>query len=326
VRKGNSPKVAIVFSPHYDVSIWGIERLYHFDIHKYKRIHDALVAESLIAEKDVARPREATREDLLLIHTAEYLDSLSNPAIMAFYLEFPMAAFFPKHVIENKVLRTFRYCTGGTILAGGKALECGIGINLGGGYHHAKPDSGGGFCVYADVAIAIRRLQADGAIRCAVIIDLDLHQGDGNAVAFRGDDSVFTFSMHEEANYPIPKAKSDLDVGLRTGIGDDEYLALLERHLPPVIEKSAPDIAFYLAGTDVYEGDTLGGLKLTDEGIFRRDMFVVEEVTSRGIPLAMVLAGGYSDRSWQLHLNSIREMIRKYGTCGKETSGGKADK
>ncbi|MEW6356605.1 MAG: histone deacetylase [Planctomycetota bacterium] len=318
-RDGNvlDRRVAVVFSANYDVSLAGIERFYHFDIHKYANIYRQLVADGLLRPEDVFVPEEAMQEELLLVHTKEYLQDLKDSGKVARYLEFDAVAYMPSEIIDVAFLRAFRYCTGGTILASRLAVKHGIGINLGGGYHHARPDRGSGFCIYADVPIAIRKLQKEGLIKRALLVDLDVHQGDGSAICFAGDDDVFTFSIHDEHNYPIPKARSDLDIGLEGHVDDATYLKVLRDNLPTIIQKAKPDIIYLLAGVDVYAGDRLGHMDLTSKGILERDMLVFDEAVKRKIPIVMVLSGGYCPASWRLQYNTVRKVIETRGRARK---------
>jgi acetoin utilization deacetylase AcuC-like enzyme len=197
---------------------------------------------------------------------------------------------------------------GGTILAGQRALADGFGVNIGGGFHHAFPDHGEGFCVLHDVAIAIRRVQADGALERVMVVDTDVHQGNGTAAIFGGDGTVFTLSIHQENNYPHPKPPSNVDINLPDGIGDEDYLALLDRHLEKAFAQFSPEIVFYVGGADPYREDQLGGLALTVDGLKRRDALVFEKSRRRSIPVAITLAGGYARRledTVQIHINTI---------------------
>jgi acetoin utilization deacetylase AcuC-like enzyme len=192
------------------------------------------------------------------------------------------------------------------------ALAEGLSANIAGGTHHAFADHGEGFCVLNDVAIAVRRLQVERAIGRAAIIDLDVHQGNGTAAIFEDESAVFTFSMHGERNYPSAKMRSDLDVPLKDGTGDAEYLDALAQHLPAVLDAAGADIAFYLAGVDVAAGDRYGKLALTEEGIRRRDRYVIETLRSGGVPLVIVPAGGYAAtraRTALLHAHAFRESV-----------------
>jgi acetoin utilization deacetylase AcuC-like enzyme len=200
--------------------------------------------------------------------------------------------------------------SGGTLLAARTALESGLAGNLAGGSHHAFPDHGEGFCVLNDVAVAVAKLRAEGAIERALIIDLDVHQGNGTAAIFEKVREVFTFSMHCDHNYPTVKMHSDLDVPLMDGVGDSEYLGTLRVHLPRVLREADADIVFYLAGVDVAAGDRYGKLALTDHGIRMRDRMIIEAVRGGSMPLVIVLAGGYAAthaRTAELHANVFRE-------------------
>jgi acetoin utilization deacetylase AcuC-like enzyme len=218
---------------------------------------------------------------------------------------------------------------GGSTLAAQRALADGCGFNFGGGFHHAYPDHGEGFCALNDVAVALRRLQADGAIRTAMVVDLDVHHGNGTAAIFAGDATVFTLSMHQENNYPYPKPLSDLDVGLLDFTGDADYLRLLREALDRAFDRfkkeermrgtAQPGLIYYLAGADPYRQDQLGGLALTVEGLLERDCIVIEAARSRGIPIAVTFAGGYARNTAdtiQIHTNTIlaaRDCFEKAG-------------
>jgi acetoin utilization deacetylase AcuC-like enzyme len=198
--------------------------------------------------------------------------------------------------------------TGGTILACQKALDTKIAVNIGGGFHHAFPDHAEGFCYTNDVAIAVRRLQKDNNLKKFFVIDCDLHQGNGTAFIFGDDDDVFTFSIHQEKNYPL-KQKSNLDIGLADRISDTIYLAYIKKHVPEILDEFAPDFVIYLAGADPYKYDQLGGLSLTIEGLRERDEFVMNECIKRSIPAGVLLAGGYAintEDTVTIHCNTCK--------------------
>jgi acetoin utilization deacetylase AcuC-like enzyme len=275
-----------------------------FPISKYPLLLDLLLAEGVLAPGDVLEPEPVDMETLELVHTRDYLAKLNSSGLSAAEqrrLGLPWS--------EALWLRS-RLASGGTLLAARTALESGLAANLAGGTHHAFSDHGEGFCVLNDVAIAIAKLRAEGVIERAAVIDLDVHQGNGTAAIFENDAAVFTFSMHGERNYPLAKMHSTLDVPLKDDVGDAEYLGTLERHLPSVLERSKADIAFYLAGVDVAAGDRYGKLALTENGIRERDRLVIEAVRARGVPLTIVLAGGYAatrTRTAELHAHAFRE-------------------
>ncbi len=305
--------MALVYSKHFEIRLAGLERAHPFDVHKYSKIARGLVKDGLVSPEQFHVPEELTREQMLLVHTPEYLDSLHSSAAVARYLEAPLAAVLPGRLIDRAVLRAFRHASGGTILAARLALERRVAVNLGGGYHHAKPDAGEGFCIYADIPIAIRLLQNEGLIRRALVVDLDVHQGNGTAVCFRGDDSVFTFSMHQADIYPTPKEKSDCDVELDPGTDDQTYLGILRQALPEVLDRSRADLVILQAGCDTLAGDPLASLAMTPDGIARRDGCVVETCLRRGVPVAMTLGGGYSREAWEVQQGSIRRILETHG-------------
>jgi len=310
-------KVAVVYSKHYQINMGGAEKLHPFDIRKYAKIYLKLKTDGLIRPEDVFVPEAVTEEQILLVHSRKFLDSLKNSKTVARYLEAPVVGAAPAWLVDAGILSAFRYATGGTILAGRKAMDCGIAINLAGGYHHAKPDAGEGFNVYADMAIAIRVLQREGLIKRAAIIDLDVHQGNGSAIIFAGDDSVYTFSMHEADIYPIPKETSDRDIELARGTGDESYLRQLADALPKVLNDAKPDIVFIQAGCDTLADDPLAGLEMTPKGIAQRDAMVIDECVRRNIPVVMTLGGGYSKGAWAVQYDSILRIITKHGFDGR---------
>ncbi|MHC4180867.1 MAG: histone deacetylase family protein [Planctomycetota bacterium] len=299
----------LVYSKRFEINLAGLERSHPFDIHKYSKIAKRLVKDGLVAPGGFYVPDELSRDQMLLVHTPEYLESLKSSAAVATYLEAPIAGILPGALVDRGVLRAFRHASGGTILAGRLALEHTVAVNIGGGYHHAKPDRGEGFCIYADIPIAIRVLQEEKLIRRALVVDLDVHQGNGTAVCFRGDDSVFTFSMHEADIYPIPKEKSDCDVELLPGTDDETYLRALGELLPGAIDRCRPDLVILQAGCDTLAGDPLADLGMTEEGIVRRDGYVVDTCVRHGIPVAMTLGGGYSRQAWKVQYASIRRVL-----------------
>jgi acetoin utilization deacetylase AcuC-like enzyme len=275
-----------------------------FPISKYPLLKERLLSEGVLATTDLLEPAPIEMTAIELVHTPEYLEKLQSSLLSSAEqrrLGLPWS---------EALWRRSRLATGGTLLAARTALVNGVAGNLAGGTHHAFADHGEGFCVINDVAIAIAQLRSEGTIRGAAVIDLDVHQGNGTAAIFEHVEEVFTFSMHGERNYPLAKMRSNLDVPLRDGAGDVEYLDTLQRHLPTVLERSEADIVFYLAGVDVAAGDRYGKLALSEDGIRRRDRTVIESVRARGVPLAIVLAGGYAAtraRTAELHAHAFRE-------------------
>jgi histone deacetylase 11 len=305
-------RAAVVYSSRYEINLWGFEKRHSFDIHKYQRMAQALVAGGYLAASDLVVPDEADEATLQLVHSPQYLAALRQPSYVARCLELPAVAFLPRFVVDGRLLRAFRATTGGTLLAAQLAMQCGLGINLGGGYHHAHADRGEGFCVYADVPIAIRRLQGDGLVCRVLLVDLDAHQGNGNAVIFADDPDVFTFSIHQQSLYPHPKATSDLDRGLWPPVDDKAYMDVLAEELPPLLDSHRPDLVVVLAGVDTHRDDPLAGFSMTTEGIVARDEYAVGQARRRGIPVLYVTSGGYSRQAWQIQYLSIANLLEKF--------------
>lgn len=251
-------------------------------------------------------PAEASWDDLALVHTREYLaklrDNTLTPEDIA-TLELPW---------QPQLADAFLLMTGGTRGAASAALEDGRAAHLGGGLHHAFAGHGEGFCPVNDVAVAIRVLQQEGRVRRAAVVDCDVHHGNGTAMIFERDPDVFTFSIHQQHNYPFFKPRGDLDIGLEDGAGDEPYLSALAGALPRVMD-SRPDLVVYVAGADPFERDCLGGLKLTKPGLAERDRMVVAAAQAAGVPLVMVLAGGYAmdvRDTIDIHVATIDAMLK----------------
>ncbi len=305
----NAKLIPVVHDKGYQISLGGLEKLHPFDIAKYRRIHDALKGDGLLGGGNSHAPDLLSHDDLLLVHGEAYLKSLESPKKVATYLEAPQVAHLPAFLVKKGMIKPFVLASGGTLKAARLALEHGVAVNLGGGYHHAKPDTGEGFCVIADVPIAIRKLRKEGKITRALVVDTDIHQGNGTVVCLANDPASFTFSLHEGDIYPIPKETGDRDVTVPAGTGDEAYLKLLKHWLPIVIRESNPDIVFHVAGCDALAGDPLANGRMTAEGIAKRDAYVVSECRKRNIPYVMTLAGGYSDGAWKAQYQSIAGLM-----------------
>lgn len=276
---------------------------HRFPIAKYELLRQRVLAEGLAAPHQVLEPPRADGDALRLVHTDDYVNRLTAGHLAPEELRrlgFPWS--------PGLVERSYR-AVGGTCAAAGAALEAGIAMNLAGGTHHAFADRGEGFCVFNDVAVAIRVLQRAGRIHRAAIVDLDVHQGNGTHAIFAGDASVFTFSMHGGRNYPFVKVAGSVDVALADGTRDDEYLSRLFDALPCVLAAAQPDLVVYLAGADPLIGDRLGRLGLTLDGLARRDAMVIGACREVGIPIAITIAGGYGREigdTVRAHLNTVR--------------------
>ena len=276
---------------------------HRFPMDKYRLLREAVLAEGLVAPTHLHEPGWVAEHDLHRVHTPTYVaqirDGTLSPAAQR-RIGLPWS--------RSGVERAFRVVQG-TIEASAMALQAGLAMNLAGGTHHAFPDLGEGFCTFNDVAVAVRRLQSEGRVERVAIVDLDVHQGNGTHGCFAGDARVFTFSMHGAKNFPFHKVPGTLDVELTDGTGDDEYLALLEHHLPRVLRASRPDLVMYLAGADPHEGDRLGRLSMTFDGLMARDRYVIASCREVGIPVCVTMAGGYGKRlddTVEVHLNTVR--------------------
>jgi len=305
----------VVYHPRYDLNLGP----HVFPSQKFKMVHDVLLEEGLADAGDFMEPQPAADEDVLRVHTPAYVQKLQTDTLT---LSERMKLEIP---VSESTVQAFWLAAGGSILAGRKALEDGFAANLSGGFHHAYPGHGEGFCTLNDVAIAIRTLQAGGSIRTAMTVDTDVHHGNGTAAIFANDASVFTLSIHQENNYPVPKPPSDQDIGLEDGTGDTEYLDALEKGLIHSLKTITPDLIFYVGGADPYREDQLGGLALTMDGLQKRDRLVFEHARRRGIPVASTMAGGYARRmadTVRIHVNTIiaaREVVLQQASAGRQS-------
>jgi len=316
----------LIYSDGYDLNLGD----HVFPAVKYKLIREKCLAEKIAGPEDFLEPEAAPDEDILRVHSQEWVRKLKTGKLS------PAEVLRLEVPYSPQLVRAFWLSAGGSTLAARRALADGCSFNFGGGFHHAFPDHGEGFCAIHDVAVSIRALQARGAIGTALVVDLDVHHGNGTAAIFGGDPSVFTLSMHQENNYPYPKPPSDLDVGLPDFTSDETYLRLLREALAQAFERFAkeaspllpeagasglggsritghgaratPDLIWYLAGADPYQEDQLGGLALTKEGLAERDSIVFEAARSRRIPIAITFAGGYARQvqdTVTIHTNTI---------------------
>ena len=300
-----------------------------FPAEKYRRIRERLLAGGVAEASDFLEPKSASDEDILLVHTPEYVHKLKTGTLSSreqMELEIP----FSQELVE-----AFWLAAGGSILAARQALTDGVSVNIGGGFHHAFPDHGEGFCMIHDVAVAIRRLQRDGKIRTAMTVDCDVHQGNGTAAIFAGKrapgdplpsasglpasaqathghstnaSDVFTISLHQHNNYPAVRPPSSIDIDLPDGIGDDDYMAWLDNALSSGLRQFEPDLLCYVAGADPYQEDQLGGLSLTIEGLKKRDELVFRVARARDIPVMVAYAGGYAqdvEDTVTIHCNTV---------------------
>ncbi|TPW17616.1 MAG: histone deacetylase superfamily protein [bacterium] len=288
----------VIFDERYDLNLGG----HVFPSAKFRLIRDALISRGIATPADIVAPEPATDDDLELVHTADWVRRLKHLQLTfgeINRLEIPLSP---------ELVRALWLAAGGSILAARRALADGVAYNVGGGFHHAFPGHGEGFCAIHDVAVAIRRLQKDGAIQRAMVVDVDVHHGNGTAGIFANDPSVFTLSIHQFNNYPFEKPPSDIDIHLPDGVGDADYLKRLGDALRPALDSFRPDLLYYIAGGDPYEHDRLGGLRLTLNGLLDRDRLVLREARNRRIPVAIALAGGYAEDvedTVTIHVNTL---------------------
>lgn len=274
-----------IFSPEYEKTDIGD---HIFPLVKYRLIKERLIEHNLAEEKDFIHPAKAAVNNVLLVHTKTYVDKLRQGKLSVMeqmQLELP----YSKSLVESSLI-----CVNGTVHASEIALSCRVGIHLGGGFHHAYPDHGEGFCVFNDVAVAVQKLISTKRVHNVLVIDCDLHQGNGTAFIFKDNNNVFTFSIHQEYLYPYPKEKGSLDIGLDNGTDDTTYNKLLKENLLKIRKIFKPDIIFYVAGADPFEGDQLSGLQVSINGLEQRDEIVMDTVNHFNVPLVVTLAGGYA--------------------------------
>lgn len=293
----------LIYDDRYDLNLGS----HVFPSQKYRLVYEKLLQDGIALQEDFLKPSPASDEDILRVHSQDYVyklktGSLTRAEVMR--MEVPYSA---------ELIEACWLAAGGSILAARRAFEDGFSANIGGGFHHAYPDHGEGFCVIHDVAVAIRRMQADGVIERAMVVDTDVHQGNGTAAIFGGDETVFTMSIHQEHNYPYPKPPSTLDVNLPDGVRDADYLAILEKYLHRSFDEFSPQLLFYVAGADPYGEDQLGGLALTMDGLARRDALVMGYAQRNQVPTAVTLAGGYARKledTVSIHVNTIKAAIQ----------------
>ena len=298
----------LVYHERYDLNLGP----HVFPSQKFRLIYEVLLREGLAKQEDFLRPDPAADEDILRVHTSDWVRKLKTGTLTASEVMQMEVPYSPE------LVQAVWLAAAGTILAAQSALRDGFGSNLSGGFHHAYPGHGEGFCAIHDVAVAIRRLQADGAVKKVMVVDTDVHHGNGTAAIFRNDPTVFTISIHQENNYPAHKPPSSIDLNMADRADDDEYLGALIPAVQKALDEFQPEILFYVGGADPYCEDQLGGLSLTKEGLKQRDRQVFVDARRRKIPVVTTLAGGYARRvedTVRIHVNTIlsaREVAEKY--------------
>lgn len=314
----------ILYSPHYDIHFFGLERMHPFDSCKYGRAWRELnrTVGPELKKRSLRVDRPASDSELRLAHSAAHLEGLRSSQTLARALELPFLRRAPAWLLRWRIVQPMLWAVRGTILAAEAALQHGWAANLSGGYHHAKPDRSEGFCLFSDIAIAVRALRASAALKPPgriVYIDLDAHQGNGVCHQFMDDPEVFIFDMYNSWIYPTgdsaARGRIDCDVPLDYRSSGDEYLSLLRAKLPAFLDSVSRtqeiSLAIYNAGTDVVSGDPLGGLDLSASDVLARDLFVIQQCRDRGIPAVLLPSGGYTRESFRLIAATLAELLNQ---------------
>lgn len=293
----------------YSNEYWMVDIGRHvFPVKKYRMLYEKVIALGA-GHKDFIEPQPVNEADLLLVHTPKYIKKVRTGTLSSIELQALELPFSPE------VARFFMLMTGGTIKTVEEALKTGLAVHIGGGFHHAFPDHGEGFCLFNDVAVAIEKMKHEGKINRAMVVDCDLHQGNGTAFIFSKKDYVFTFSIHQMDIYPSEKPPSNLDVGLWSGDNDEAYLGALSPHFPRIYQEFKPDLVVYIAGADPYRKDMLSGLDVSPEALNKSDRIVIENARKLKIPVAIVLGGGYTaeiEETVEIHLNTVKAAVRAW--------------
>ncbi|KAJ1690167.1 hypothetical protein LUZ63_014322 [Rhynchospora breviuscula] len=309
-----SSKVPFIYSSSYDISFLGLEKLHPFDSSKWGRVCQFLIEEGSMEKMRVVEPLEASKDDLLVVHSERYLEGLEISAKVAIILEVPQVGMFPNLLVQENVLRPFRKQVGGSVLSGKLAIERGWAINVGGGFHHCSAEQGGGFCTYADITLCIQFSFVRLNISRVMIIDLDAHQGNGHEKDFANDERVYTLDMYNADIYPLDyEARRYINqkVELVSGTGTQDYMAHLDKALEVAKSNFHPELVVYNAGTDILEGDPLGRLEISPEGVALRDEKVFRFAKERNIPLIMLTSGGYMKSSARVIADSLVNLSKK---------------
>ena len=313
----------VIYTPSYDLTVEVSDSVHPIDIRKSSHVFNELVRRGLIAPGQEIAPARMTDADLAAVHTPDYLQKLHDPKSLAKIFEVPAVGRMAMMDIDEEILDPMRYQAAGSVLAGEVALEHGWSVNLGGGYHHASSDHGHGFCAIADVTLAVQSLRANHPhVKKVMIIDLDAHQGDGYARDFKDDKDVFIVDVYAKNLFPKDENAQDrIDVGQGMGLyaKDPEYLPVVERVLSDADKDFKPDFIFYIAGTDILDGDRLGRASVSREGVLERDEMVFKYALEKQIPIAMLFGGGYQPNNAGLIADSIENLDRTFGLLRPKT-------
>ena len=306
----------IIYNKRYNISFLGLEKLHPFDTEKYKKIFAYLNKKFDLPKDCVFRPTAVSDQDLLLVHSRAYLDSLRNAAVVAQIGEISLLARLPRFILQSRLLDPLKLAAGGTVLGTDLALKYGWAVNLGGGFHHAKRDEGGGFCFFADIPLAVIKVLEKHPDYKILIVDLDAHQGNGVADLLKDEPRAYIFDIFNKHAYPYDEESQkhiDFKYPISPDIDDASYLALLKQQLPEVIDRVKPDLIIYNAGTDLLRGDKLGYMDISADAIVARDCFVFEQAHKKEIPILMVLSGGYTKKSAGVVGKSIEQIMYDRG-------------
>lgn len=305
-------KTPIVYSEGYNISFLGLENLHPFDSKKYGRVFEMLSDNKSLTLSKIHKPEPITDEELLKVHTKEYLDSLEKSSTVAQIAEMNLLKFVPNTLLQKMLLGPMRLATTGSLIGVDLALEHGWGINLSGGYHHAKSNSGEGFCFFADIPLAVKKIHHINSDYKVLIIDLDAHQGNGVSTILQSVKNVDILDVYNFQIYPNDKIAEryvTYNYPVNAYIQDDEYLFLIENKVPEAIEASKADFIIYNAGTDIYAEDPLGAMSISHAGIIKRDEIVFKNAVKRNIPILMLLSGGYTKDSARIIADSIENLM-----------------
>jgi histone deacetylase 11 len=316
-KKEDAAKKPIVYSPSYDIGVRGMEKLHPFDLRKYSHVFNELVQRGLIERGEEMTPAAPSNADLASVHTSAYLDGLKEKEKLAQIFEVPLVAKMPVFLTRKLVLDPMLLQAGGSVMAGEAALKHGWAINLGGGFHHASSDMGHGFCAIADITLAVKKMRdAHPEIKKVMIIDLDVHQGDGHERDFAKDSDTYIFDMYNRDVFPNDKAgqlRANFNGGMPSGTADKEYLEKLKDGLDKAAKDFKPDAIFYVAGSDILTGDPLGDFNVSPQGVVKRDEMVFEYALANKIPVTMLFGGGYQPSNAGIIADSIENLDRKFG-------------
>lgn len=309
---GAKEKIPVVYSDEYNISFMGLEKLHPFDSQKYGHVFKKLSERTGLAISDIYQPEAINNQELLEVHSPEYLDSLKSSSTVAQIAEVDILGMLPNSVLQNGLLKPMRYATAGTLMGAGLALEHGWAINLSGGYHHAKRDSGSGFCFFADIPLAVKKLRVIKPGIRILIIDLDAHQGNGVSETLQTMDDVSILDVYNCEIFPgdmEAERKVHFPIPVQSNLEDVDYLSLLDRVVPEAMDACQAEFVIYNAGTDIYKDDPLGAMGISREGIIKRDEIVFSNALERDMPILMVLSGGYTSDSASIIADCIENII-----------------